>query len=55
MGDEGWRYQDVYGDYAERQGDTCNKATDQGEKAEAMVGVSELRNIIAKLARREDR
>lgn len=55
MGDEGWRYQDVFGDCAERQGDTCKAATDQGEKVEATVGVSELRGIIAKLARREDR
>lgn len=53
MGDEGWRYQDVYDDRVERQGDTC-KATDQGEK-KGTVGVLELRNVIAKLARREDR
>lgn len=55
MGDEGWRYQDVFGDGVERQGDTCKAATDLGGKVEATVGVSELRGIIAKLARREDR
>lgn len=55
MGDEGWRYQDVFDDCAERQGNTCRATVDQEEKVEATIGISELRGLITKLARREDR
>ena len=55
MGDEGWRYQDVFDSCTEHQGDTFRASTDQEEKVEATIGISELRGMIAKLARREDR
>lgn len=48
MGDEGWQYQSSFDD-----GGKDGVVSDEEEQA--LVGIAELRNAIAKLARREDR
>lgn len=54
MGDIDWRYQGSLASPDEDTGDE-SKAGDQEGDGEVVVGVEELRSVIAELARREDR